>query len=128
MYQNSYFDTVGGQRVLNSIATSLRRIADAKEKEAGKLSDEEIEKIYRKREHMYRIEDAKYQYYIQYKLGQDDVDEEEACSQLENSLSKNIWDRFVSEFSNMQDCNVAENDTWQMAIENVLSQISASEK
>lgn len=128
MYQNSYFDTVGGQKVLNSIATSLRRIADAKEKETGKLSDEEIEKIYRKREHMYRVEDAKFQYYIQYKLGQDDVGEEEACSQLETSLGKDIWERFVSEFSDMQDCNVAENDTWQMAIGNVLGQISASEK
>ena len=77
---------------------------------------------------MYRIKDAKFQYYIQYKFGQDDVGEEEACLQLENSLGKNIWDRFASEFSDMQDCNVAENDTWHMAIENVLGQIIANEK
>lgn len=128
MYQNGYFDTIGGQEVLNSIATSLRRIADAKEKEVGNLSNEEIEKIYRKREHMYLIEDAKFQYYIQYKFGQDDVGEEEACSQLETSLGKDIWERFVSGFSDMQDCNVADNDTWQMAIGNVLDQIGASEK
>ena len=66
-YMATIFDTNEGKRVLaaiETIAENLKKIANAK----GDLSSETIEKIYRKREHQYLLEDA-HSHFVQYIFG-----------------------------------------------------------
>ena len=125
MYQNSFLDTVKGQEVADaiiSISKSLKTIAETKK--SGALDAQTIEKIYRKKEHQYLLEDAKSQY-LDYLFGDNidytDSDVEFALSSIEKEEGKNIWDIFVAEFEHIQDCNMAVNDTWHTAIQNVLT-------
>ena len=125
MYQNSFLDTMAGQRFVEaivSISESLEKIANSKNN-SGAIDAQTIEKIYRKREHQYRVEDAKSQY-LDYLFGDNidytDSDVEFALSSIEKEKGKNIWDIFVGEFEKKKDCNIADNDTWQNAIREVL--------
>lgn len=125
MYQNTFLDTRAGHhlaKAIVSIAESLEKIANNKNN-SGAIDAQTIEKIYRKREHQYLVEDAKSQY-LNYLFG-DNVDYTEsdmefALSNIEKEKGKNIWDIFVAEFEENQDCNIADNDTWQNAIREVL--------
>lgn len=125
MYQNTFLDTRAGHQLAKaivSIAGSLEKIANSKNGN-GAIDAQTIEKIYRKREHQYRIEDAKSQY-LDYLFGDNidytDGDVEFALSGIEKEKGKNIWDIFVVEFEKKKDCNIADNDTWQNAIREVL--------
>ena len=125
MYQNTFLDTRAGHHLVKaivSIAESLEKIANNKNS-SGAIDAQTIEKMYRKREHQYLVEDAKSQY-LYYLFG-DKVDEAEGDFSLdlyniENQKGKNIWDIFVEEFEKKKDCNIADNDTWQNAIREVL--------
>lgn len=116
------FDTNEGKRALvaiETIADSLKKIANAK----GALSSETIEKIYRKREHQYLLEDAQSQF-VRYIFGDEEVPDEQIEQEIHNlksSHGNNIFERFVEEFEDLKDCNVADNNTWEVAIKNVLT-------
>lgn len=116
------FDTNEGKRALvaiETIADSLKKIANAK----GALSSETIEKIYRKREHQYLLEDTQSQF-VQYIFGDEEVPDEQIEQEIHNlksSHGNNIFERFVEEFEDLKDCNVADNNTWEVTIKNVLT-------
>lgn len=125
MYQNTFLDTRAGHHLVKaivSIAESLEKIANSKNN-SGAIDAQTIEKIYRKREHQYHIEDAKSQY-LDYLFGDNidytDDDVELALSNIEKEKGKNIWDIFVAEFEKKKDCNIADNDTWQVVIREVI--------
>lgn len=121
-YMATIFDTNEGKRVLaaiETIAENLKKIANAK----GDLSSETIEKIYRKREHQYLLEDA-HSHFVQYIFGDEEVTDEQIEHEIHNlksSHGNNIFEKFVREFEDLQDCNVADNNTWEVAIKNVLA-------
>ena len=125
MYQNSFLDTVKGQEVVDaiiSISKSLKTIAETK-KRGNTLDAQTIEKIYRKKEHQYLLEDAHRQYVL-YIFDDEDVSEEkieESLKNLKEQYGNNIFERFVAEFEDIQDCNIADNDTWHTAIQNTLT-------
>lgn len=118
MYNNSFFNTVKGCQVADAIIS----IADSLRKIANKPEEINREQIFREVEHQYLLEDARCQY-LEYVFGNEDVfeeDEKKALSELENKFGTNVFERLVSEFEDLQDCNIADNDTWRNVIERFL--------
>lgn len=76
------------------------------------------EKIYRRRDKIYLLEDAKRQVaeYL-------DMDEEEAC--VPEGMDLEV---LVERFEDAQDCNVAENTTWQTLIRDYMTELWGGEK
>ena len=97
------------------------------------LTNEELEKAFRFRDKEYMKEDARRQFFDYFGLDVDDYYEEE-LENVQEKIDKNggkfkfrvlanddeTLEYFVSEFSENQDCNAAENDIWQNVIRDFL--------
>ena len=97
------------------------------------LTDEELEKAFRFRDKQYMKDDAKRQLLDYFGLDINDYDEDELKSVQkvidekggtfdlkELSNDDNTLEYLVEMFSEDQDCNATENDTWQNIIEDYL--------
>lgn len=97
------------------------------------LTNEELEKAFRFRDKEYMKEDARRQFFDYFGLDVDDYYEEE-LENVQEKIDKNggkfkfrvlandneTLEYLVSEFSENQDCNAAENDVWQNVIRDFL--------
>lgn len=97
------------------------------------LTNEELEKAFRHRDKEYMKEDARRQFFDFFGLDVDDYYEEEIEAVQEDIDERNggfsfrflandneTLEYLVSEFSENQDCNTAENDIWQNIIRDFL--------
>lgn len=97
------------------------------------LTDEELEKAFRFRDKQYMKDDAKRQLLDYFGLDIDDYDEDElgdvqkvidekggTFNLEELADNDSVLEYLVEMFSEDQDCNAAENDTWQNIIEDYL--------
>lgn len=79
---------------------------------------ERDEKVYRRRDRMYLLEDAKQQL-------ADYLDEEEDELQIPDGVDLDV---LVERFKDAQDCNVPYNDTWQNVVREYMKELWKGEK
>mgnify|MGYP006916194814 CR=1 FL=1 len=95
------------------------------------LTNEELEEAYREREREYRLQDAE-THLLWLVDGEPDTDAEDDFTSvygfpyteaIDKGSEHYLLDAIVDEFERSFDCNIAENDTWQHAVETVLNDL-----
>ena len=118
---------------------TIQRIQQTGEVEM-ELTAEELREAYLEEQHSYRLQDAEAQFYDYFYrtfgANCDNAAQERftrrygfTASEVEDVTSQHyLLEKFLATFEHGPDCNNADNDAWQAAVEDVLEEYSASLK